>query len=283
MLIIADSGSTKCDWKLIDKAGKEEQISTKGYNPFFYTSEVIYQELKLVFTSILENKKIDKVVFYGSGCSDEERRNTIKTALIRVFSTQKVFVHHDLLAAARATCGRNPGMAGIIGTGSNSCLYDGEDIIDAVPNLGFLIGDEGSGSYIGKTLIRAYAYREMPEELVTKFEKKYEINDAKTLIDTLYKVDHPNVYLASFSHFCSENGDHMYIRNLVKGVFDIFIKRHLQKYENHEKLKAHFVGSIAYYFKDILASALEGKGMKLGIVIKKPIDNLVAYHLNPVI
>ena len=278
MIIIADSGSTKCDWKLVDSSGIKQHFSTKGYNPFFYTSEVIYKELQPVFSNIEMAKTVKKVVFYGAGCSDDFHSGIVKDGLQQVFQASEIEVQHDLLAAARATCGTKAGLACIIGTGSNSCLYDGKNVIDNVSNLGYLMGDEGSGSHLGKALIRAYAYREMPADLMRRFEQKYNFTNIRQIVKTVYESSTPNVYLASLSRFYSENSTHEFIQQLVAKSFRAFTQRHLLKYQSAQNLPAHFVGSIAYYFKDILKFVLQSEGIELGLIIKQPIDNLVEYH-----
>ncbi len=278
MILVADSGSTKADWTLITSSGNLQHLSTRGFNPFFDSSSLIADVLTNAFAGQLDTDAIEQVFYYGAGCSDEEKCLIVTKGLMEVCPNAQVEVHHDLLAAARATCGDEAGLACIMGTGSNTCLYDGKDVVDNVTNLGFLLGDEGSGSFLGKMLIRAYYYRELPEELKIKFEKRYKITHHRQILNKIYDVESPNVYLASFSPFLSDNKDNLFIKKLVSEAFTEFIKRHIRKYPNHTILPIHFVGSIAYYFQDILQLVFDERGMKLGRIVKKPIQALTQYH-----
>ena len=183
------------------------------------------------------------------------------------------------MACAHATCGTNPGIACILGTGSNTCEYDGKKVTDNVTNLGFMLGDEGSGGHLGKKIVRGYFYREMPPELRANLEKDYDGMRKSAVLDRIYKEKSPNVYLAKFSKFCSNNKEHPYIQNLAKSAFNEFISRHVLKYPSHKKYPIHFIGSVAYHFKPILQEDIDDHGLKMGMVIKKPIDNLVRFHL----
>jgi len=278
MILIADSGSTKADWKIIYDDGQIDSHSSRGFNPFYNTSDEIYQALKASFGSEFPTERVNRIYYYGAGCSQPERNQIVENGLQKLFTNADIEVDHDLLAAARATCGRSAGFACIIGTGSNSCAYDGDSVIDNVTNLGFMLGDEGSGSYLGKALVRAFYYRELPEDLHQKFVTKYNLTDYKSILNEVYDTDEPNRYLASFSPFLSENKDHIFIQKIVGEAFSEFIKRHIRKYKNHNELPIHFIGSVAYYFQDILQMVLKEGNMKMGMVIKKPIDNLVKFH-----
>ncbi len=277
MFIIVDSGSTKADWQIVHADGTRELVSTMGFNPFFHDADRIETELKKDFTQKVAVDNVQSVFFYGAGCSDVMRCAIIKEGLIRIFKHADITVDHDLLAAARACCGVKAGVACIIGTGSNTCLYDGEKITDNVTNLGFLLGDEGSGSHLGKRLIRAYFYRELPEEIKSAFEKTYG-SDKRIILNNIYGAS-PNVYLASFATFVSQHKNHFFIQELVSQSFKELITRHILKYEGCHSLPINFVGSIAHHFRDILKVCLEKYHLKLGQVVKKPIDNLVEYHI----
>lgn len=278
MILIADSGSTKTDWMLVEKDGTKSLINTIGFNPVFDDTAHIARELTEHLLPKIPTQPIEKVSYYGAGCWDMKRKKKVLDALHQLFPKAEVEVQHDLLAAARATCGVKPGIACILGTGSNSCLYDGADVIDNVTNLGYLIGDEGSGSFLGKMLIRAYFYRELPKDLVDVFEEVCPGGKSEVL-DRVYGQETPNVYLASLTKFLSEYQNHFYIQKLVGEGFAIFIDRHVRKYANHTSLPIHFVGSIAFYFKPILEVILHERGMSLGHIIRKPIDSLVEFHL----
>ncbi|NUO03695.1 MAG: hypothetical protein HUU01_24030 [Saprospiraceae bacterium] len=276
MIAVVDSGSTKADWMLV---GKERtwSVHTMGFNPVFHSSEIIRKELDTAFEPDVPKSDVQQLYYYGSGCWDAKRKLVIAHALKEVFGNAQLEIEHDLLGAARATCGTKPGIACIIGTGSNSCLYDGQDVIDNVPNLGYLIGDEGSGTHLGKQLIRAYFYRELPHDLLQSFEAAFP-GGKDVILDKLYGRETPNVFLASFSHFLSENRNHFFIQKLLYRRLSEFIDRHVRKYEGHLSVPVHFIGSVAYYFQDILKIILEERAMQPGIFIKNPIDRLVAFH-----
>ena len=276
MIVVADSGSTKADWKIIDKE-ETHSFSTMGFNPVFHSDQVIYTELSKAVDTNTPVKAAEKVYYYGSGCWDAKRKDVVARALRKVFEKAEIKVAHDLLAAARATCGSDPGIACILGTGSNSCLFDGEQVTDNVTNLGFLIGDEGSGTHIGKMLIRAYFYRELPKDLVEKLEKLIP-GGKDEILDNVYENGTPNVYLASLTKFMSKNIEHPIIQKMLFESFGVFIDRHVRKYDRHIKLPIHFIGSVAYHFQDIIRLVLEERAMHAGNFIQKPIDHLVSYH-----
>lgn len=277
MILIADSGSTKADWKVLGTSGEITNQSTRGFNPFIQDSATIEAGLLEDFDDTLERSKATSVYYYGAGCSDDYRNSIVAVALQKVFPQAKITVNHDLLASARAVCGFEAGVACILGTGSNSCLYDGLEITDNVANMGFLVGDEGSGSHIGKELLRGYFYREMPKSILHDFEKSYP-EGHRGILDKIYDNPKPNVYLASFSRFLSNHHGDPYIQHIVYKSFDEFVRRHVLKYEGCQGLKIHFVGSVAYYFKDILEIVLSSYSLEIGNIIKKPIDRLVEFH-----
>ncbi len=278
MIAIIDSGSTKADWRVIRPNGAQYSFGTSGFNPFILSIDEIHQGLQSELNENLETDKFTEIYFYGAGCSDHYRCSIVQEAFQRVFKNANIVVDHDTIACARACLGHQPGIACILGTGSNSCLYDGEKIIDHITNMGYLVGDEGSGGHLGKKLLRAYFYRELPSDIKEAFEARFPEGE-REILNRIYNKDKPNVYLASFARFISDHKDHFYIQSMVSQAFDKFIKRHVRKYEGHTSLPIGFVGSVAYHFKNILKICLEERGMKMGVVLKKPIDNLVNYHL----
>lgn len=276
MKVIVDSGSTKADWKMI--SGSDIQsITTMGFNPVFHSEEVIYKELQKSFVKEVATDKATKVYYYGAGCWDARLKGVVHKALDRIFANADIEVDHDLLGAARATCGHDAGISCIIGTGSNSCLYDGTNVIDNVTNLGYLLGDEGSGTHLGKRLIRAFFYREMPKVLYDELEESLE-GGKQSILDNVYSGDPPNVYLASFTKFMGDHQNHPFIQRILFDSFEQFIDRHVRKYRNHMSLPVHFIGSVAYYFKQTLSVILDARDMKMGKFIQKPIDELVRFH-----
>jgi N-acetylglucosamine kinase-like BadF-type ATPase len=278
MLIIADGGATKADWIIVKDNGEQQLVSTTGFNPNYVSGERIAEIIAEELAGKLPFEITGAVYYYGTGCWDKGRNRIVQEAIAKVLTQAKVVVHHDLLAAARATCGHQPGIACILGTGSNSVLYDGEKEVDNVTNLGFLLGDEGSGAQIGKAFVQAFFYREMPEELQPIMDKVCP-NGRKDILDKVYSGGIPAAYLASFTQLFTEHQAHPFVRGLVKKCFNEFLTRHVCKYENHENLPVCFVGSVAHYFLDILQEALSELGLTLGPIVKKPINKLVEFHL----
>lgn len=279
MIFIADSGSTKADWTPVIDGRKGHKVSTRGFNPNYWNTADIVAELQKEFTQKAPVEKAEKVIFYGSGCWDAKRKKIISDALEVIFPQANIEVQHDLLASARATCGKEPGIACILGTGSNSVLFDGENEADNVTNLGYLIGDEGSGTHLGRKIIQAYFYREMPEDLKPHFEELVPGGKAE-ILDNLYQKEHPNLYLSRFTRFLNQYYEHPFVKELSKDSFREFVRRHVCKYEGHEQLPIHFVGSIAHYFEEALRDVIVDEfGLTIGKIVKAPIDNLVAYHL----
>lgn len=278
MIVVVDSGSTKADWRMA-KGHEAHSLKTMGFNPVFHSADFIYEELQPVLNrDHFPVEKATQVFYYGAGCWDDRLKGVVHQALSRIFTNAQIEVEHDLLGAARATCKDQPGIAGILGTGSNSCLYDGKKVIDNVTNLGYLIGDEGSGTHLGKALIRAYFYRELPASLKEALDQDYP-GGKQAMLDNIYGEETPNVYLASFTRFMNEHKEHPFLQQLLYQSFAEFIDRHVRKYHNHLSLPIHFIGSVAYYFQDILKAVLEARAMKSGIFVQKPIDELVHFHI----
>ncbi len=278
MIAVIDSGSTKADWKFLSPNAYPISITTMGFNPYYHDESIILPKIKSAFDGQIAPLELTKIFYYGAGCSDPQRNKIIANALKKYFTEAEIHVEHDILACALATCRDQPGISCILGTGSNSCLFDGKKIIDNVPNLAYILGDEGSGGHLGKLLIQSYFYREFPIDIKNNFEEAYG-NDRQVFLDNIYIKPNANVYLASFARFLSEHKDHIYIQSLVNRAFTEFIKRHVRKYPDHTVLPIHFIGSVAYHFGDILKMVLEERSLNLGIIIKKPIDNLVQYHI----
>lgn len=277
MILIADCGSTKADWALLQK-GKEDQIvHTLGFNPVVHQADLLTGEVNKLYNDLLPNIQPSHIFYYGTGCWDFRRKQLIMNTLKNIWPNAAINVTHDLLGAARATCGHEAGISCILGTGSNTCLYDGTNIVDNVTNLGFLLGDEGSGSHIGKAFLRAYFYRELDDELMAAFEA-YNTIDRQSVLDTVYESDVPNTYLASFTRFMGEHRSHPLIQKIIFNSFDEFLDRHVRKYEGHLKLPINFIGSIAFHFQDILLAALRQRNMQVGNFIPKPIDALADFH-----
>lgn len=277
MILVADSGSTKADWLLLEKDGSQRIESTQGFNPFFHSTSDIRKALTDQLLPKMDADAVSAIYYYGAGVHDGHRADIIGKALNSLFVNALVEVDHDLLGAARATCGTERGICCILGTGSNSCLFDGEKVIDNVPSLGYLLGDEGSGTHLGKSLLRAYFYRELPPEIEAAFEEAYpEGGDA--IKDRVYELTGTNVFLASFSRFLADHKDSFSVQQIVATCFAEFLDRHVRKYPDHQKMPVHFVGSIAHFYEEILRNELERRAMSLGNIVRKPIFSLGEYH-----
>jgi N-acetylglucosamine kinase-like BadF-type ATPase len=282
MILIADSGSTKTDWRLVDENKKIHQFSTAGFNPLFQSTEIISKELREVLlpqfaTANVEASKPMQVFYYGASCSSEERNKTVRDAIAQSFPKAEIEVDHDLLGAARALCGHEAGIAVILGTGSNSCYYDGKEIVENVPSLGYILGDEGSGAHIGKTFITAYLYKEMPEDLSQRFSERFKITK-EDVLEAVYKKPMPSRFLASFSKFIYQNLKEQYVVDLVAGCFRQFFDKQACKYEKHNEVQMHSVGSVGFYYSNILRAVAVEKGVNVGRIIETPIAGLTLYH-----
>ncbi|MGZ3862278.1 MAG: N-acetylglucosamine kinase [Bacteroidia bacterium] len=278
MILIADSGSTKTDWVLVDKNANRSSYSTIGYNPYFINSETVYNSISEKLVPLLSSGSVKKVIFYGAGCSTTANINIINRALSRCFINAEVMVDHDILAAARALLGTGRGFAAVLGTGSNTCIYDGKTIEKNIDSLGYLLGDEGSGSNIAKKIIRDYMRSSMPLDLHHKFVQAYNLSSA-TILDNLYNKMAPNRFLAGFCKFAHENNESGYIKAIVRESFDEFFKNIVSLYPEYRNYSFNCVGSVGFSFKELLQEVCESYRMKFGTVISSPIDNLVSYHL----
>ncbi len=279
MILIAESGSTKCDWVLLDREGKEiDRFSTMGFNPYFHSPRFIAEHLLNLLRIQQLKKDVESVFFYGAGCSTESLQVEVKRGLEQVFMHAEITVDHDLLAAAYSTYNGEPEIACIIGTGSNSCFFDGHSVREEVPALAFILGDEASGSYLGKKLLSSFLYKQLPEEIEQDFVNTYQTSKDE-ILDNVYNQPNANVYLASFARFVSKHQQHPFFGNIIQEGFDEFIRIHVLCYPESEWATVNFVGSVAYHMEIYLRTACKKAGVRFGRVIKKPVDGLVAYHL----
>ena len=276
IILIADSGSTKAEWCLLN-GNKRKTIYTQGISPYFLTTDQIQQILIVELKEKLKNIEPDKVYYYGTGCSNPENVVSVKKALKNTFSKAKIFVDHDLMGAAQALCGNGKGVACILGTGSNSCYYNGKKIVKNSPGLGFILGDEGSGAYLGKKVVQYYLYHTFDSDLMDRFQAKYNTTAAE-ILDAVYKHALPNRYLAGFVPFLIENRGHFMIENIIEDGFNDFFFNHVYKYRESWIMPIHFIGSVAFGFKDVLKDMCDSYELQLGRVLKNPMDGLVKYH-----
>lgn len=275
-ILLADSGATKTEWCLL-KAKKKKIVFTQGISPYFMSEAGIREMLQKELLPSLKNAEIDSIYYYGTGCSNPANVKLIKKALKAVFSPQFIYVDSDLMGAARALCGKNPGIASILGTGSNSCYFNGKRIVKNSPGLGFILGDEGSGAYIGRKVLQHVLYHTFESDLLEKFYARFPTNRLE-ILDRVYRQPLPNRYLASFTLFAAENRGHYMIENILEDAFNDFFFTHLYKYKESWKLPLHFVGGVAYAFKDVLQARCESYGLQPGRVLKHPMEGLIALH-----
>ena len=276
MKLIADSGSTKTAWKLIETPGKSKDMKTFGLNPFFRTEDEIYEEVKNTLLPETGNK-INEIYFYGAGVVNEEKGSIVKNALARIYPNAVIEAHSDVVGAARALFGNNAGIACILGTGSNVCLYDGEKITGGVSPLGFILGDEGSGAVMGRKLLGDYFKEVMPVSLREKFTERFNITREEAL-NRVYRGEKPNQFLAQFTPFLSENADSEYCREFVQRNFMEFFERNVTKIPNFSGFPIGFVGSVAWHFSQILINTADYYGFTNPVIIKDPIDGLERYY-----
>jgi glucosamine kinase len=274
--LIADSGSTKTEWCLLNGRSKRS-FHTQGLSPYFLSGEqieyIIENELKPGLKKIIP----DQVFFYGTGCSNPSNVKIVKKATERAFHGAHVSVDHDLAGAAKALCGNEKGIACILGTGSNSCYFNGKKIIKNSPGLGYVLGDEGSGAYLGKKVIQYFLYNTFDADLMDRFRAKFNTNSDE-ILTAVYKKPLPNRYLASYAVFLSENRGHYMIENIIEDGFNDFFFNHIYKYRESWTLPIHFTGSVAFGFKDVLKELCNSYELQLGKVLKKPMDGLIKYH-----
>jgi glucosamine kinase len=276
--LIADSGATKAEWCLINN-GKKEILFTQGISPYFLNTDQIAGLLTKELAPKIKNSTIDHIYYYGTGCSNIENAKSIKKALNRVFTKAQVNVNTDLMAAARAVCGHEKGIACILGTGSNSCYYNGKNILKNSPGIGYVLGDEGSGAYLGKKVIQYYLYNTFDEDLRARFDAKF-VTTPSEILDKVYKEPLPNRYMASFTLFLVENRGHYMIENIIEDGLNDFFFQHLCKYTEIWKYPVNFVGSVAYGFKDVIEVLCGSYEFELGKVLKNPMEGLIKFHGN---
>lgn len=278
--IIADSGSTKTDWVIVDEEGLElKRVRTIGFNPYFQTSDFIFNTLKKSFEEIQDLlPQISEVYFYGAGCSSNEKNLIVQLAIEKIFTNAEVSINHDMIAASRASLGEKPGIACILGTGANSCVWNGYEILENIPSHGFIFGDEGSGSYLGIRLLKLYLSNQMDEALKTSFEDEFKTS-VDEILNRTYKGQNPNVYLASFASFYGLHPENVQLMQIVEQGFEDFLSVRVLPYKQHKSLGLGFVGSIAYHFRDLLTKVANRYSLEIESIAKCPIDNLVQFHL----
>ena len=280
MILIVDSGSTKTDWIAINNKGEILfQTQTLGLNPQVLTDYIIEERIVNNFDLYQNRKSVTKLYFYGAGCGTEPPRVMIKGVFLNIFKTAEVIVKEDTFAAIYATADINKkSIVCILGTGSNCSYFDGENVIQKITSLGYILMDDASGNYFGRQLLRDYYFNRIPKAIAEKFNENFEL-DAETIKNHLYKKPNPDTYLAKFARFLIENKDSKYAQELIRRGMDIFITRQILQFTNAKEIPIHFTGSIAYYLKEELIECLNDHGLKAGNIIRRPIDGLLKYHI----
>lgn len=275
--LIADSGATKCEWCVLENGKKKRSITTQGISPYFLTEQQITALLQKELLPKLKKFEISHIHYYGTGLGNPLNVKVMRKVFRTLFPGIKTEIQNDLLAAARALCGHKKGIACILGTGANSCFYNGKRIVKNSPGLGYVLGDEGSGAYLGRKVLQYYLYKTYDEELMARFEKRFHVTSVD-ILENVYKKPLANRYLAGFAIFLAENRGHYMIENIIEDGLNDFFFTHLYKYRESWSLPIHFTGSIAYGFRDVLKELCATYELELGRVLKAPMDGLIEYH-----
>ena len=274
--LIADNGSTKCSWLVLEN-GTSRKIATDGLSPYFLSSEEIINTLSKKIIPKLKNTNIDEVHFYGTGLADPSLRKMMTGIFKGLFPGAGLSVDTDLTGAAHATCDHTKGIVSILGTGSGCAYYSGKTIKKVQNGLGFILGDEGSGAFLGRKVLQYYLYNTFDEELLHRYKLKYE-TDRDKIIQAVYRGERPNRYLAGFSKFLSENRGHYMVENILEDCLNDFINQHIYKFTEAWTSPLHFVGSVAYAYRDVLKELCSNYELELGTIMKEPIEGLAAYY-----
>lgn len=277
MILIADAGASKIQWVVINDGKASEPIETAGFNPYFMDPKVLEDAVEKDLVPFLDPRYISDVYYYGAGCSTQAKCGIVEDVLRDIFDRADFEIHHDLLGAARSLFNRKEGIACILGTGSNSCLFDGKNILENVTSLGYLFGDEGSGAYIGKLLLTSYLRKKMPDNIRQDFDKRYGYS-VENILDSVYARPHPNRFLASFSLFAGDRSNDPFIRDIVRQNFRDFFRDQVTQYSDYKSKELAVVGSVGFHFKDIFKEVADENGMSVGKIIKSPIEGLADYH-----
>jgi N-acetylglucosamine kinase-like BadF-type ATPase len=278
MILIADGGSTKADWIALN-TNKEEafRVRTLGLNPAIVPHEELSNRIVNMFQLMHIKDEVTEIHFYGAGCGTPKPIEILKSILESIFVNAKIFIAEDMLAAVYAASGKEPALVCILGTGSNSCYFNGEQMEMMTASLGYILMDEASGNYFGKKLIVDYYYHKMPKKIAEKFRNEFDL-DADHIKKNLYRAPNPNMYLATFAKFMFEFKEEKYIKKIIKKGFQEFFKYRILPYNKTAETPIYFIGSIAFYFRDILEKIAQKNNLVITDVIQRPIDNLLAYH-----
>ncbi len=278
MILVADSGSSKIDWRLLAEDGTIQQAQTPGFNPYYQPLEHLRTSIQDQLLPVVRGE-VTKIFYYGTGVSSPRNQELVRSVFLEFFSKASVDIEWDLLGAARALCGREKGIACILGTGSNSCRYDGTKITEQVANLGWILADEGSGTSLGKALLVDYLRKKMPKRLAEQFQQRFPFT-REEFLEKIYQQEKPSTFLATFSKFIFQHLKEPYCYQLVYNAFASFYEENVMKYEGYRDTPVHFVGSIAFYFSDLLRQVGNDKGVTVRNILETPIAGLALYHQN---
>ena len=278
MILIADCGSTKTDWVLCNGSNVVKRVKTQGLNPTIQSSDEILAVLTDELVDNINTTAPQKIFFYGAGCAYETANNRMKKALEAVFTTKEIEIYSDLLASARALCRHEEGIACILGTGSNSCLYNGKEIVDNTPSMGYILGDEGSGAHLGRQLVSDCVKRQLPKEIREKFLQQYKL-DLATILERVYHTPLPNRWLASFTPFIQENKKSPEVHTMLKNCFTQFFQRNVMVYRR-SWLPIHISGGIGISFSEEIRETAESLGLSVGNIVESPMEGLIKFHSN---
>lgn len=279
MKLIADSGATKTEWRLISDSGETIGFETPGISPYFQNTEQIIVSLKENLLPRIQNT-ISEITFYGTGCKTETNRLTVKNAFVHFFPETQIEIEHDLMAVARSLCRDQAGIICIAGTGSNACKYDGQRIIEQRPNLSFWLGDEGSGGHLGKMLVVDYLHEEIPSDLATIFQERYPEVNRDLVLEKVFNTDVASGYFASFAKFVYEYQEHPYLETLIEKSFGEFLDKYVCRLKNWEAYGVYFSGSIAFHYQNHWQEIAQKMGVRIQKIIDKPMEGLIQYHLH---
>lgn len=277
MILIGVSGSSKCDWQIVEDEKTISHFSTGGLSPIFHTEDEVFE----ILTNLpdVADKHFEVIYIYSAGCGSKTFQNIILRACSRAFPKSHHYINHDIVASALATYEGVPSIACILGTGSNACYFDGDIVRQEIPALDYVLGDEGGGSNYGKQLLHAYFYKKLPEDLSKAFDEEYNISK-EIILENVYMKPYPNVYLASFMKFIQKHKDHDFFQKMIRKGMNDFIEYYLLPMNKSKSVKVHFTGSIAHYFESELKAVANEHGIQVGKIIKEPINDLVQYHIN---
>jgi N-acetylglucosamine kinase-like BadF-type ATPase len=280
MILLIESGSTKTEWRFIANPNEAyDSFFSAGINPY-YQSAIEINTSQNDVKNWLTDKKVEQIYYYGTGITGEDKVQIIREFLLTIIQGAEIQIENDLMAAAKASCGDEKGIACILGTGSNSGFFDGQKITEQIPPLGFWLGDEGSGGHLGKNLVLSYLHHEMPEELRTSFIARFGELNRLGVLEKAYRSEFPNRWFASFSKFIFQHRKEPFCYQLIEHSFQQFCSLYILKYTHAHDYPIHFTGSVAFYYSDILKRVLNGHKLKLGHISEAPMAGLTLYHKN---